>query len=152
MLMFPGVIDRYREFFLLMMLLRRFHSVRVVRRLSGLAALRTRLGVENFILSSRDVTPRDHLKIVGWSSLLPRLWRRARPVSFALLPATRVLLQPLMGQNISLGKPLLLVPAGEIAIGKLAQAMAYGARILAVNGSFDDALTTVKGIVLILGY
>tara|TARA_Y100000588_G_scaffold21157_1_gene21335 strand:+ start:1028 stop:1897 length:870 start_codon:yes stop_codon:yes gene_type:complete len=42
---------------------------------------------------------------------------------------------------------LVLVPAGEIAIGKLAQAMAYGARILAVNGSFDDALTTVKGIV-----
>ena len=41
----------------------------------------------------------------------------------------------------------MLVPAGEIAIGKLAQAMAYGARILAVNGSFDDALTTVKGIV-----
>ena len=34
---------------------------------------------------------------------------------------------------------LVLVPAGEIALGKLAQAMAYGARILAVNGSFDDA-------------
>ena len=28
---------------------------------------------------------------------------------------------------------LVLVPAGEIALGKLAQAMAYGARILAVN-------------------
>ena len=43
-----------------------------------------------------------------------------------------------------------LVPAGEIAIGKLAQAMAYGARILAVNGSFDDALTTVRGLVELL--
>jgi threonine synthase len=42
---------------------------------------------------------------------------------------------------------LVLVPAGEIALGKLAQAMAYGARILAVNGSFDDALNTVRGIV-----
>ena len=31
---------------------------------------------------------------------------------------------------------LVLVPAGEIALGKLAQAMAYGARILAVDGSF----------------
>jgi threonine synthase len=40
-----------------------------------------------------------------------------------------------------------LVPAGEIALGKLAQAMAYGARILAVNGSFDDALNTVRSIV-----
>ena len=43
-----------------------------------------------------------------------------------------------------------LVPAGEIALGKLAQAMAYGARILAVNGSFDDALTTVRGLVELL--
>ena len=45
---------------------------------------------------------------------------------------------------------LVLVPAGEIALGKLAQAMAYGARILAVDGSFDDALQTVMGLVDIL--
>ena len=44
----------------------------------------------------------------------------------------------------------MLVPAGEIALGKLAQAMAYGARILAVDGSFDDALQTVMGLVDIL--
>jgi threonine synthase len=43
-----------------------------------------------------------------------------------------------------------LVPAGEIALGKLAQAMAYGARILAVNGSFDDALNAVRSIVEIM--
>jgi threonine synthase len=42
---------------------------------------------------------------------------------------------------------IVLVPSGEIALGKLAQAMAYGARILAVNGSFDDALSTVIDIV-----
>ena len=33
-----------------------------------------------------------------------------------------------------------LVPAGKIAQGKLAQAVAYGARILAVDGNFDDCL------------
>lgn len=42
---------------------------------------------------------------------------------------------------------VVIVPAGEITLGKLAQAMAYGARILAVNGSFDDALTLVRGLV-----
>ncbi len=41
---------------------------------------------------------------------------------------------------------LVVVPSGEIALGKLAQAMAYGARILAVNGNFDDALTMVRGL------
>ncbi|MFP6679926.1 MAG: threonine synthase [Dehalococcoidia bacterium] len=39
---------------------------------------------------------------------------------------------------------VVVVPAGEIAIGKLAQAMAYGARVLAVNGNFDDALKLVR--------
>lgn len=38
---------------------------------------------------------------------------------------------------------IVLVPAGEIALGKLAQAMAYGARVLAVRGNFDDALEIV---------
>ncbi|MBM3956687.1 MAG: threonine synthase [Gemmatimonadetes bacterium] len=44
-------------------------------------------------------------------------------------------------------KTVVIVPAGEITLGKLAQAMAYGARILAVNGSFDDALKLVRDLV-----
>jgi threonine synthase len=36
---------------------------------------------------------------------------------------------------------LILQPAGAVALGKLAQARAAGARILAVRGSFDEALT-----------
>ena len=37
-----------------------------------------------------------------------------------------------------------LVPAGKIAQGKLAQAVAYGARILAVDGNFDDCLELAR--------
>ena len=37
-----------------------------------------------------------------------------------------------------------LIPKGEVAMGKLAQAMAYGARILMVNGNFDSALNLVR--------
>ncbi|RJQ66948.1 threonine synthase [Pseudonocardiaceae bacterium YIM PH 21723] len=33
-----------------------------------------------------------------------------------------------------------LVPRGKIALGKLAQAIAYGARLLQVDGNFDDCL------------
>jgi threonine synthase len=39
-----------------------------------------------------------------------------------------------------------LVPRGSIAQGKLAQAIAHGARILAVQGSFDDALGLAREI------
>jgi threonine synthase len=39
---------------------------------------------------------------------------------------------------------MVLIPRGEVALGKLAQAMAYGARIILVNGNFDAALSLVR--------
>lgn len=38
---------------------------------------------------------------------------------------------------------IVLIPSGKIALGKLAQAMMYGAMVIAVKGSFDDALSIV---------
>ena len=40
-----------------------------------------------------------------------------------------------------------VVPEGKIAAGKLAQAVAHGARVLAVEGGFDEALRAVRHIV-----
>ena len=37
-----------------------------------------------------------------------------------------------------------LVPAGKIALGKLAQALVHGATLLQVDGSFDDCLTVAR--------
>ncbi|MDO8614243.1 MAG: threonine synthase [Dehalococcoidia bacterium] len=39
-----------------------------------------------------------------------------------------------------------LVPRGNIAQGKLAQAVAHGARVLSVRGNFDDALKLARAI------
>ena len=39
-----------------------------------------------------------------------------------------------------------LVPHGSVAVGKLAQALAHGARLLQVNGNFDDCLELVRKI------
>ena len=41
---------------------------------------------------------------------------------------------------------VVLVPRGSVAHGKLAQAMVHGARILAVDGSFDDALRLARAV------
>jgi threonine synthase len=38
---------------------------------------------------------------------------------------------------------IVVVPAGKIALGKLAQALMYGARLLVIQGNFDQALQTV---------
>ncbi|MDD5424331.1 MAG: threonine synthase [Candidatus Omnitrophica bacterium] len=43
-------------------------------------------------------------------------------------------------------KCIVLIPNGKIAIGKLAQALIYGAEVLAVDGNFDEALDLVKQI------
>ena len=43
-------------------------------------------------------------------------------------------------------KCIVLIPDGNIALGKLAQAMIHNADVLAIKGNFDDALTLVKDI------
>lgn len=42
---------------------------------------------------------------------------------------------------------LVLIPEGQIAMGKLAQAMIHGAMVLQIEGNFDDALRIVKELV-----
>lgn len=39
---------------------------------------------------------------------------------------------------------IIIVPEGRITAGKLAQAIIYGAKILAINGNFDQALNIVR--------
>ncbi len=39
-----------------------------------------------------------------------------------------------------------IVPEGKIAIGKLAQALMHGARVIALQGNFDDALRLVRDL------
>ena len=41
-------------------------------------------------------------------------------------------------------RPYVLIPDGYVALGKLAQALLYGAEVLAINGNFDDALDIVR--------
>ncbi len=43
-------------------------------------------------------------------------------------------------------KCCVLIPDGNIALGKLAQAMIHQAEVIAIKGNFDDALTLVKEI------
>jgi threonine synthase len=41
---------------------------------------------------------------------------------------------------------IVLIPGGKIALGKLAQAIAHGARVLSIDGNFDQALQLVREI------
>ena len=41
---------------------------------------------------------------------------------------------------------IVIIPAGKVAAGKLAGAVAYGAKVIQIDGSFDDALNLVVAI------
>lgn len=41
---------------------------------------------------------------------------------------------------------VVIIPAGKIALGKLAQSIVYGAKVVAVKGNFDDALRAIDAL------
>lgn len=41
-------------------------------------------------------------------------------------------------------KCVVILPSGKVALGKLAQAMFFGAKVVMIDGNFDDALRVVK--------
>ncbi len=41
---------------------------------------------------------------------------------------------------------IVVVPRGNIALGKLAQALIHGAKVLSINGNFDDALNIAREV------
>ena len=43
-------------------------------------------------------------------------------------------------------RSIVIIPAGKVAAGKLAGAIAYGAEVIQIDGSFDDALNLVVAI------
>src|SRR5574344_1488253 len=43
-------------------------------------------------------------------------------------------------------RTFVLIPDGYIALGKLSQAMMYGAEVIAIKGNFDEALESVSKI------
>jgi threonine synthase len=47
---------------------------------------------------------------------------------------------------------VVFVPEGEIAYGKLSQALAYGAKVIQVRGNFDDAMRLVEEASSEIGY
>ncbi len=43
-------------------------------------------------------------------------------------------------------KAFVFLPAGKVSAGKMAQTLAYGAKVLAVKGDFDDAMQIVRSL------
>src|SRR5918999_2570550 len=99
-------------------------------------------GVDQLLLKHEGHNPTGSFKDRGMTVGVTQALRiGARAVACASTGNTSASLAAYAAQA---GLPaLVLVPAGNVATGKLAQTLAYGARTLLVRGDFDDCLRLV---------
>jgi threonine synthase len=100
-------------------------------------------GVERLLLKHEGHNPTGSFKDRGMTVGVTQAMRvGARAVACASTGNTSASLAAYASQA---GLPaLVLVPADSVALGKLAQTLAYGARTLLVRGDFDDCLRLVE--------
>jgi threonine synthase len=100
-------------------------------------------GVEDLIIKHEGHNPTGSFKDRGMTVALTQARRvKARAVACASTGNTSASLSAYAAQA---GIPsFVFVPAGQISAGKLAQTLAYGARVLPIDGDFDECLRLAR--------
>ena len=147
--MLPGVIERYREFLPITDATPAVSLGEGSTPLVRSQSIGDSLGCKDLFFKLEGCNPTGSFKDRGMVMAVAKALEKGKKKIICASTGNTSAAAAAYGARYQL-ETLVLVPAGEIALGKLAQAMAYGARILAVNGSFDDALTTVRNIVEIM--
>jgi threonine synthase len=100
-------------------------------------------GVDDLVIKHEGHNPTGSFKDRGMTVALTQARRvKARAVACASTGNTSASLSAYAAQA---GIPsFVFVPAGQISAGKLAQTVAYGARVLPIDGDFDDCLRLAR--------
>ena len=111
--------------------------------LIGRAAISGWADVDDLLVKHEGMNPTGSFKDRGMTVAMTQALRTgARAVACASTGNTSASLAAYAAQA---GLPaLVFVPAGNVALGKLAQTMAYGARTLLVRGNFDACLALAR--------
>jgi len=119
-------------------------------RLYSRPALSDWAGIERLLFKHEGENPTGSFKDRGMAVGITQALRvGARAVACASTGNTSASLAAYAAQ---VGRPaFVFLPAGKVAMGKVAQTLAYGARGLAVRGDFDAALRLVTESCLRLG-
>ena len=98
-------------------------------------------GIDDLVIKHEGHNPTGSFKDRGMTVALTQARRvKARAVACASTGNTSASLSAYAAQaGIS---SFVFVPAGQISAGKLAQTVAYGARVLPIDGDFDDCRRT----------
>jgi len=100
-------------------------------------------GIERLLMKHEGHNPTGSFKDRGMTVAMTHAKRLgARAVACASTGNTSASLAAYAAQaNL---RALVFVPVGQVALGKLTQTLAYGARTLLVRGNFDDCLTLAR--------
>jgi threonine synthase len=107
------------------------------------AAISSYAGVDDLVIKHEGHNPTGSFKDRGMTVALTQARRvNARAVACASTGNTSASLSAYAAQA---GIPsFVFVPAGQISAGKLAQTIAYGARVLPIDGDFDECLRLAR--------
>lgn len=106
-------------------------------------AVRAYAGVGQLLLKHEGMNPSGSFKDRGMTAALTHAVQlRASAVACASTGNTAASLAAYAAQAGL--RAFVFVPAGKVAGGKLAQAVAYGARVLLVRGDFDECLALAR--------
>jgi threonine synthase len=111
--------------------------------LLGRASVSAWAGVERLLMKHEGHNPTGSFKDRGMTVAMTQAKRtKARAVACASTGNTSASLAAYAAQAEL--PALVFVPAGQVALGKLTQTMAYGAKTLLVRGNFDACLTVAR--------
>jgi threonine synthase len=140
----PGVIERYREY------LPVTEATPIVTLLEGNTPL---IRADNFVeaiggnfelyLKYEAMNPTCSFKDRGMTMAISKAKERGAQVVICASTGNTSAAAAAYAARAKM-KCVVLLPNGKIALGKLAQALMYGATTIAVEGNFDDALRVVR--------
>jgi threonine synthase len=139
----PALLDRYREFLPLTDDTPRLSLGEGDTPLIHAPALGAVIGCQNLYLKFEGMNPtgsfKDRGMVVAVAKALERGATGVICASTGNTAASAAAYSAAAGIRCSV-----VLPAGYVAPGKLAQALVYGARVVAIDGTFDDALALVR--------
>ncbi len=140
----PGVIERYREF------LPVTETTPVVTLLEGNTPL---IKIDNFVaaiggnfelyVKYEAMNPTCSFKDRGMTMAISKAKERGAQVVICASTGNTSASAAAYAARAKM-KCVVVLPNGKIALGKMAQALMYGATTIAIEGNFDDALRIVR--------
>ena len=125
------------------------HPMHIVTRPEGNTNLYRRrkvseyTGIEHVLMKHEGENPTGSFKDRGMTVAISEAVRSGAPTVACASTGNTSASMAAYAAQAGL-RAVVFVPEGEISIGKLSQALAYGAQVIQVKGLFDDAMRIIK--------